>query len=129
MVDLFDASGRPVGVAGKRAAHRLGWWHFVFHCWLYRVGGGIILQRRGPGKKVYPGLYDISAAGHYTAGEGVADGVREIGEELARSGGGRGDFAARRVGAVLRVLVVGAGGRHPVRRRGMAGFSRSGGAG
>jgi isopentenyldiphosphate isomerase len=86
MVDIVDAGGRPLGVAGKREAHRLGLWHYTFHCWLYRIAAPsevrVVLQRRGPRKKVFPGRYDISAAGHYVAGEQAADGLREVAEEL-----------------------------------------------
>jgi isopentenyldiphosphate isomerase len=86
LLDVFDESQRRLGVAGKGVAHRLGLWHYAFHCWLYRVVDRsdvrLLFQQRGPGKKVYPGLFDISAAGHYKAGESVEDGVREVAEEL-----------------------------------------------
>jgi isopentenyldiphosphate isomerase len=86
-LDICDEKQNPLGVAGKAEAHRLGLWHYAFHCWLYRVveaGADVrlLFQQRGPNKALYPGLFDISAAGHYRAGEAVADGVREVREEL-----------------------------------------------
>ncbi|WNQ12825.1 NUDIX domain-containing protein [Paenibacillus aurantius] len=42
----------------------------------------LLLQRRHPGKDTYPGLFDITAAGHLEAGENVSDGIRELKEEL-----------------------------------------------
>jgi isopentenyldiphosphate isomerase len=86
-LDIFDEKQNPLGVAGKAEAHRLGLWHYAFHCWLYRVVDAgadvrLLFQQRGPDKALYPGLFDISAAGHYRAGEAVADGVREVEEEL-----------------------------------------------
>jgi isopentenyldiphosphate isomerase len=84
-LDIFDEKQNPLGVTGKAEAHRLGLWHYAIHCWLYRVVGSdvrLLFQRRGPAKALYPDLFDISAAGHYRAGEAAADGVREIREEL-----------------------------------------------
>nr|WP_239565336.1 NUDIX domain-containing protein [Brevibacillus fulvus] len=42
----------------------------------------ILFQRRHPRKDTFPGHYDITCAGHLTAGEQPEDGVREISEEL-----------------------------------------------
>jgi isopentenyldiphosphate isomerase len=85
-LDIVDEKHNLVGVAGKGEAHRLGLWHYAFHCWLYRVDTGadvrLLFQQRGPDKALFPGLFDISAAGHYRAGEAVAEGVREVEEEL-----------------------------------------------
>jgi hypothetical protein len=41
-----------------------------------------VLQRRSPTKETWPGLWDVSVAGHYSAGEGFEGGLREIREEL-----------------------------------------------
>jgi len=42
----------------------------------------VLFQKRGRDKKLFPNALDISAAGHYSAGEKPQDGVREILEEL-----------------------------------------------
>jgi isopentenyldiphosphate isomerase len=87
LLDIFDEAERNIGVASKGLAHRLGLWHYAIHCWLYRVVTDppdvrLLFQQRGAGKQVYPGLFDISAAGHYRVGEAAEDGVREVSEEL-----------------------------------------------
>ena len=84
--DIYDEALRHIGVKSRQDVHRDGDWHQVFHCWVIgreRDGGEfVILQIRNDDKDMYPGKVDISAAGHLEAGESVADGVREIEEEL-----------------------------------------------
>ena len=87
-LDVYDACGRPLGVAKPRSqVHRDGDWHKTFHCWIiYRNDADdetILFQKRGSGVELWPNCLDITAAGHYRAGETLASGgVREIEEEL-----------------------------------------------
>lgn len=84
--DLCDPRGRPTGRTKPRAlVHRDGDWHRSFHCWVVTAsdeGPAVILQRRSFQKETWAGLWDVSVAGHYSAGEGVEGGLREIREEL-----------------------------------------------
>lgn len=84
--DIYDENQQPIGVKERAAVHRDGDWHKVFHCWvIYRGDDGvgyIVMQKRGPDKDTFPNLLDISAAGHYQAGEDIRDGIREVQEEL-----------------------------------------------
>lgn len=93
LLDIYDENLTHLGVKDRETVHRDGDWHRTFHCWIvYRDSQGtdyVVFQRRGPDKQTYPNLLDITAAGHYEAGETMADGVREIQEEL----GIRVDFA------------------------------------
>lgn len=86
LFDIFDESLAHIGVKAREAVHRDGDWHQVFHCWVVgRERSGeeyAVLQIRADDKDMYPGKIDISAAGHLEAGESVADGLREIEEEL-----------------------------------------------
>lgn len=86
LFDIYDDSFRKIGTKPRNEVHRDGDWHFAFHCWvIYRDAAGkdwVLLQKRGPNQDTYPNFLDISAAGHYTAGETVEDGVRELHEEL-----------------------------------------------
>jgi isopentenyldiphosphate isomerase len=85
--DVLDCTGRKTGARiGRDDAHANGVWHGAFHCLIfYRREGRdrALFQRRSREKKIAPGLFDVSAGGHYAAGEGAAAaGPREIREEL-----------------------------------------------
>lgn len=67
--------------ATREEVHRLGYWHETFHCFVLHPEG-LLLQRRSPQKRDFPGMYDITAAGHLSYGEGVKDGIRELKEEI-----------------------------------------------
>lgn len=86
ILDIYDENRVHLGVKDRNAVHRDGDWHCTFHCWIiYRGADGtdyILMQKRGPDKELFPNLLDITAAGHYEAGETAADGIREIKEEL-----------------------------------------------
>ena len=87
LFDLCDRLGRPLGTSRPRAlVHRDGDWHRSFHCWVVSTGSDgiphLILQRRAPHKQTWPNLWDVSVGGHYTSGEDVEGGLREIHEEL-----------------------------------------------
>jgi isopentenyldiphosphate isomerase len=86
MLDIYDENLRHLGVKERKAVHRDGDWHRVFHCWVIdrdpAEGDVLIAQRRGAHKQTFPNYLDVTAAGHYTAGESMQDGVREVQEEL-----------------------------------------------
>jgi len=72
-------SGEVVGAVGKDDAHRDGVWHATIHVWILDDESRILLQHRSYEKQYFPGMWDISAAGHIAPGE---DGTREVAEEL-----------------------------------------------
>lgn len=85
--DVVNSDGSPTGQIKRRVdVHRDGDWHRAFHCWVtLRDGDGepaILFQRRSPNKDTYPGHLDVAVGGHFRAGEGFDDVVREIDEEL-----------------------------------------------
>jgi isopentenyldiphosphate isomerase len=86
LLDIYDENLNRLGVKERDAVHRDGDWHRVFHCWvIYRDAAGcdfMVLQKRGPDKDIFPNVLDVSVGGHYAAGESMADGVREVREEL-----------------------------------------------
>lgn len=85
LLRIFDENYSPIGTAAREEVHQAGYWHETFHCWIVRTQGKqhtIYLQLRSQQKKDYPGLLDITAAGHLLSDETVQDGVREVQEEL-----------------------------------------------
>lgn len=82
--DLYDAEGRPLGRSKARAeVHRDGDWHRSMHLWVAsRPRRAVLVQRRGRHKDTWPLCLDVAVAGHYRAGEGLAEVLREAEEEV-----------------------------------------------
>lgn len=83
--DVLDATGAPTGSTAPRSVvHRDGLFHRAVHVWLLSPRAGeLLLQRRAAVKDSWPGWWDISAAGHLSAGQASADAAaRELAEEL-----------------------------------------------
>ncbi|APZ47867.1 hydrolase [Polaribacter reichenbachii] len=83
-IDILTPDGKPTGkTALKSEAHKNGWFHATVHIWLFTSDEKILLQKRAMTKKVFPGLWDISVAGHIAAGETVLTSAkREVLEEI-----------------------------------------------
>jgi isopentenyl-diphosphate Delta-isomerase len=83
-LDVLDSSGRSIGSRKpKPEVHRDGDWHGAAHVWIINTESQILIQRRSPTKENYPNLWDVSVAGHISAGEGpVEAALREAQEEL-----------------------------------------------
>jgi isopentenyldiphosphate isomerase len=82
LFDIYDDNGVHLGSKPRSAVHRDGDWHRVFHCWIVDPRGYLLVQQRSPNKDLFPNKLDITAAGHYSAGEVMRDGVREVEEEM-----------------------------------------------
>jgi isopentenyldiphosphate isomerase len=81
-IDIFDANLTRIGSMDFVDAHRQALWHRAFHCWVVNGDGSVLIQQRSSAIATYEGCLDVSAAGHLRAGETVADGIREVQEEL-----------------------------------------------
>ncbi|MEI2666797.1 NUDIX hydrolase [Rossellomorea sp. LJF3] len=84
---VLNENGDRIGVKSRSEVHAKGYWHETFHCWFARYDDDlketfIYFQLRSDNKKDYPGLLDITAAGHIMSDEKIEDGVREVHEEL-----------------------------------------------
>lgn len=89
LLDIYDDNLQHIGTKSRADVHQDGDWHKVFHCWvIYRDAQGddwVIMERRSANKESFPNKLNVSSAGHYTAGETMRDGVRELEEELGLS--------------------------------------------
>jgi isopentenyl-diphosphate delta-isomerase type 1 len=83
-IDVLTESGDATGtIKPKQEVHRDGDWHRAAHLWIATPARRVLLQRRADTKESWPGLWDISVAGHVNAGESARDAaVRETFEEL-----------------------------------------------
>lgn len=81
--DIYDADGKRTGdIVSRTDVHKKGLWHKSVHVWII-CEGKILLQKRSLSKESYPGLWDISVAGHISAGEDVLEtAIREVSEEI-----------------------------------------------
>ena len=84
---MLGSDGVPTGRTKPKAdVHRDGDWHLASHVWLVTPDHRVLLQRRSPAKENWPDLWDISVAGHVSAGESAIDAaIREAREELGLS--------------------------------------------
>ena len=84
MFDILNSDGTPANiVASKKDAHSKGLWHRAAHIWFVNNQGEILLQKRADNIESHPGKFDISAAGHLSAGDTKISGaLREVEEEL-----------------------------------------------
>ena len=88
LLDIVDINGEPTGQVKERTkVHQDGDLHRTSHVWILRDnkrgGQDVLLQKRSKEKDSFPGCYDISSAGHITAGTGyVESAICELREEL-----------------------------------------------
>lgn len=84
MIEEVDSKGVPTGRSVPRhVVHRDGLWHRTVHIWVVNGNREVLLQRRVESKENYPGLWDISAAGHISFGETSLEAAeKELFEEL-----------------------------------------------
>jgi len=72
------------GIKTKPEVHRDGDLHVAAHVWVVTPDGSALLQRRSTEKENWPGYWDVSAAGHVSAGETpIEAAIRETEEELS----------------------------------------------
>lgn len=83
-IELLDADGKPTGERClKSEAHRMGYLHATVHVWFYTKNLEVLIQKRKASKDTFPGLWDVSVAGHIPFGESPKEGaVREVSEEI-----------------------------------------------
>jgi len=84
LFDVIDKNGNKKGIQKtKKELHEQGLWHEAVHVWIFNSKGEMLLQKRAKDKDYWPGLWEISVAGHVPAGETPEQAViREMKEEI-----------------------------------------------
>lgn len=84
LVDILDKQGNFTGSSMlKSEAHKKGLFHATVHVWVYNRHGEILIQKRAKDKQTYPNKWDVSVAGHISAGEDpLTTAIRETSEEI-----------------------------------------------
>ncbi|KAI4355865.1 hypothetical protein L6164_004596 [Bauhinia variegata] len=86
--DVLTKTGQKTGKSKPRGdVHRDGDYHRAVHVWIFAESTQeLLLQRRADSKDSWPGLWDISSAGHISAGDSsLITARRELQEELGIS--------------------------------------------
>ncbi len=83
-LDILNKRGEKTGVSRSyKDAHREGLTHRTAHVWFLNPKNELLLQKRSANKVAYPNHWDISAAGHVSAGQTSLEAAkRETKEEL-----------------------------------------------
>lgn len=83
-VDLLDENRLPLGRTAERfRTFAPGEYRSVVHICVFNSGGELLIQKRKADKKLWPGRWDVAAAGGVSAGETSRTAAeREFAEEL-----------------------------------------------
>lgn len=84
LLDVLDENGVFQGrVATRGDVHRLGLWHRAIIVALVNDDNKVLIQKRSLKKEKFPGLWDLSVAGHLPAGQdSVSCAAAEVMEEV-----------------------------------------------
>ena len=84
VLDILNEFGEPLGFTKARSlVHRDGDWHRTAHVWILKDHSELLLQHRGLNQESNPNKWDVSCAGHCSAGDASQTAaLRELREEL-----------------------------------------------
>jgi isopentenyldiphosphate isomerase len=85
--EIWDVYDKSRTLTGKKHIRSIpleaGEYHLVVHICIYNSKGEILIQKRQPWKKGWPGMWDLSAAGSAVTGDDSRTAaIREVKEEL-----------------------------------------------
>lgn len=83
-LDILDEQGNKTGIARPYLeAHEKGLIHTAVHIWIVNSKKEILIQKREKNRRFFPEHWDISTAGHVSAGQtNIEAAIREVREEL-----------------------------------------------
>jgi isopentenyldiphosphate isomerase len=83
-LDILNEKGELTGQSRTyNEAHEKGLIHRTAHVWILNSKKELLIQKRASDRRAYPDFWDISAAGHISAGQTSLEGAkRETQEEL-----------------------------------------------
>lgn len=84
LIDVLDENGIKTGqVLTRSEVHKRGLWHKVVAVVCVDKRGKVLMQQRSQDVESYKGYWDISSAGHISAGQNsLIAGIRELEEEV-----------------------------------------------
>lgn len=86
LIDILNDDLTILKTCLKSKAHKYGYLHASVHIWFYTDIGEILFQKRSYNKIAFPSLWDVSVAGHISAGEdAITSALREVNEEIGLS--------------------------------------------
>jgi isopentenyl-diphosphate Delta-isomerase len=83
-LDILDENGNKTGeVKTRKEVHAKGLWYKAVHVWIINSKNQLLVQLRSAKKISHPNMWDISAAGHISAGDdSITTCIKETKEEL-----------------------------------------------
>lgn len=85
LIDVLDENGCLTGkVLPRDEVHKQGLWHRAIVVAIVNENNQVLLQQRSANKEKNAGMWDISVAGHISAGQdSLSAAAREINEEVS----------------------------------------------
>ncbi len=85
LIDVLDENGVLTGeILTRNEIHKRGLWHRAIVVAIINEQNKVLLQQRSDKKEKNPGVWDISVAGHISAGQdSLSAAAREINEEVS----------------------------------------------
>ena len=84
LIDVLNEDGTKTGkVVTRKEVHEKGLWHRIVVIAIIDKEGHLLMQQRAKDKETNPGKWDVSAAGHVSAGQtSIEAAIREVKEEI-----------------------------------------------